>query len=309
MVESAHTPVLLKEVLAALQSTTTGHYVDATFGLGGYSKAILTNNVDNTLTAFDRDPAAQPFAKAMNDNRFRFVPEQFSKMDEFLEPDSVNGVVFDLGVSSPQLDIAERGFSFRLDGALDMRMSQSGMSAADVINSYPEEDIANIIYEYGEERFSRRIARVIVAKRAEKQISTTTELANIVRSVLPRKGKDTIDPATRTFQALRIYVNQELQELEQGLTAATNLLATGGRLVVVSFHSLEDRIVKNFMRDNSTIPSVSRHLPQQAAMDMPLKTIARKAILPSAEEIFSNPRARSGKLRVAEKIQSPIKIS
>jgi 16S rRNA (cytosine1402-N4)-methyltransferase len=275
--------------------------VDATFGLGGYSNAILSNNPYNTLTAFDRDPAACPFAEAINNNRFRFVPEQFSKIGDFLEHDSVRGVVFDLGVSSPQLDIAERGFSFRLDGALDMRMSQSGMSAADVINTYPEEDIANILYEYGEERFSRRIARMIVAKRAEKQISTTTELANIVRSVLPRKGKDTIDPATRTFQALRIYVNQELQELEQGLAAATNLLAAGGRLVVVSFHSLEDRIVKNFMRDNSTIPSVSRHLPQQKALDMPLKTISRKAILPSAQEISSNPRARSAKLRVAEK--------
>ncbi len=307
--ESAHTPVMLQEVLRGLQSTTAGHYVDATFGIGGYSKAILRENNASTLTALDRDPAAKPFAAAMNDNRFRFIPEQFSKMADFLEQDSVNGVVFDLGVSSPQLDIAERGFSFRLDGALDMRMSQAGMSAADVINTYPEEDIANIIYQYGEERFSRRIARVIVAKRAEKAIATTTELANIVRSVLPRKGKDTIDPATRTFQALRIYVNQELQELEEGLHAATNLLATGGRLVVVSFHSLEDRIVKNFMRAQSTEPSVSRHLPQQATSAMPLKTISRKAILPSEEEIFANPRARSAKLRVAEKIQSPIQNS
>lgn len=300
---SQHTPVMLTEVLEALAVTRGGQYLDATFGCGGYSRAILDCGC-GVLHAFDRDPAAAPLADAVlqtHPDRFRFHPLPFSKMAEALPPTSLDGIVFDLGVSSPQLDVAERGFSFRLDGPLDMRMSQSGQTAADVINSRSEEELADILYLLGEERKSRSIARAIVRQRAEQPYTTTLQLAETVRACVP-PARDGIDPATRTFQALRLHVNRELDELTEALAAAERLLAPGGRLVVVSFHSLEDRIVKDFLRDHARPPQPSRHLPMQMATTEPLFTLPQaKAIRPTPSECALNPRARSARLRVAEK--------
>lgn len=303
-----HYPVMLNEVLEHLSPKDGEVYVDGTFGAGGYSKAFL-ESTNCTVIAIDRDPAAMARANVLKENfgdRFIFVQGCFGDALELVKSagyDQVDGFVLDLGVSSMQLDQAERGFSFRFDGPLDMRMDSSAeISATDIVNDTPEEDLANIIYKYGEERLSRRIAKKIVEVRGEEKIETTEKLADIIRSVVPRSPKDKIDPATRTFQALRIAVNDELGELERGLISAQGLLKEGGRLLVVSFHSLEDGIVKAFMYEKSgRRDNVSRHLPAQMD-DAPVPTITlpvRKAIDPTDAEIQQNSRSRSAKLRVA----------
>ena len=306
-----HIPVLIDEVIQALSPQKGDVYVDGTFGAGGYSRAVL-NSADCTLLAIDRDPDALSRASAFKDayrERFAMLPGCFGLMDQIVHAqghDCVNGVMLDIGVSSFQLDEPERGFSFMHDGPLDMRMSVDGLSAADVVNTFAETDIANIIFNLGEERASRRIAAAIVTKRLEAPFTRTRELAKVVESVLGRakvrKGKKTVHPATRTFQALRIFVNDELGELRRGLDAAEHLLAPEGRLVVVCFHSLEDRIVKSFMAERGgRSPSTSRHLPPDEN-DGPAPTFELKkkgAIKPSNTEIQRNPRARSSRLRVA----------
>jgi 16S rRNA (cytosine1402-N4)-methyltransferase len=302
-----HQPVMAQQVVDGLALQNNKLYVDATFGRGGYSELML--GLEKTqVIGIDRDPEAVSTGKLFEQRfpgRFRMVEGTFGEMKELLaaiDVHEVDGVAFDLGVSSPQLDTAERGFSFRLDGPLDMRMSASGETAADLVNTYPEQELADIIYRYGEERASRRIAKVIVAKRKEQKFTRTLELAELVASVVPRTG-DT-HPATKTFQALRIAVNDELGELEHGLAAAEQVLAEKGRLAVVTFHSLEDRIVKNFLREKSgRNPQGSRHRPSHAATIEPsFKMVSNKAVLPTPQEMKLNPRSRSAKLRIAERI-------
>lgn len=305
---SEHFPVMLNEVIENLSPQDNGVYVDGTFGAGGYTKAIL-NSADCTVIAIDRDPNAVAAANALKDEfggRFIFVRGCFGDALELVSNagfNQVDGFVLDIGVSSMQLDQAERGFSFRYNGPLDMRMDSSqGQTAADIINEIDEEDLANIIYQYGEERLSHRIAKRIVQERAEQRIERTEQLADIVRAVVPRSPKDKIDPATRTFQALRIAVNDELGELERGLVAAEHLLKESGRLVVVSFHSLEDGIVKAFLYERSGRTSnASRYLPPSvdAAPAPTFTLLKRKAVEPSDAEIQQNSRSRSAKLRVA----------
>jgi 16S rRNA (cytosine1402-N4)-methyltransferase len=298
---SPHIPVLLDEVIHALAITPGSDVVDGTFGAGGYSQAILAAGA--RVHAFDRDPdalASGADLAARSGGAFTFHSACFSEMDKRLAEagvDKVDAVVLDIGVSSMQLDQAERGFSFQKDGPLDMRMSRSGDSAADFVNGADEAEIANVIYLYGEEPKSRRIARAIVAARP---IDTTTKLANIVRKALGHRPGAPKDPATRTFQALRIHVNRELDELTEGLEAAERILKPGGRLVVVSFHSLEDRIVKQFLRERSgSMGAGSRHLPVARAAKAATFEKPAKALRPSARELAINPRARSSTLRSA----------
>lgn len=305
---SEHYPVMLNEVLNHLAPQDGEVFVDGTFGAGGYSQAIL-NAADCVVIAIDRDPNAVAVAERLRKEygeRFIFLSGCFGDSLELVTKagfNQVDGFVLDIGVSSMQLDQAERGFSFRFDGALDMRMDTTqGQTAADIVNQMDEEDLANLIYKYGEERLSRRIAKRIVEKRSEEKIETTLQLADIIRAVVPRSPKDKIDPATRTFQALRIAVNDELGELERGLVAAEKLLKNSGRLVVVSFHSLEDSIVKSFLYERSgNIANSSRHLPPSAVTaEAPTFTLVkRKAFEPSDAEIQQNPRSRSAKLRAA----------
>ncbi len=302
----AHLPVMLQEVLTALSPKDGEIYVDATFGAGGYSRAIL-ESAKCRVYAIDRDPSTRLLADALARDfpgRFLLLAGCFSDMVSLLAQQGVTGVdaiVMDLGVSSMQIDQAARGFSFKHDGPLDMRMSCDGVSAAILVNSLPEDELADILYMYGEEKASRKIAAAIVAEREIAPIETTAQLAALIRRVVRQSGE--MDPATRTFQALRIRVNDELGELERALDAAPTLLRTGGRLIVVSFHSLEDRIVKRFLRPKSEV--ASRHamaaLVQQqqdsglALFDLP----SGKAIIPGVPETRLNPRARSAKLRVA----------
>ena len=293
------------EVLQALQPQDGATYVDATFGNGGYTEAIL-KSADCRVIAIDRDPFVIKRAeelKSLYGNRFDFVSGTFSQIDTLISA-PVNGVVFDIGVSSMQLDNSERGFSFSKEAPLDMRMSQAGLSAKDIINSMNEQDLADLIYKYGEERKSRQIAHAITLYRAQKAIETTTELAQIIYSVLPRK-REQIDPATRTFQAIRIAVNDELHQLQDGLEGALRITLPKGRIVVVDFHSLEDRIVKTFFADNADKKvHVSRYKNNnssaEALSNKPF-SFASKAIIPSEEECLVNPRARSAKLRYAVK--------
>lgn len=304
-----HIPVLLNEVVDALQPRDGGRYVDGTFGAGGYATAML-DRADCQVIAIDRDPDAIGAGRELADRyapRLRLIEGRFGDMAELLSAegvDDVDGVALDLGVSSMQFDQAGRGFSFRASGPLDMRMEKNGSSAADLVNEADEAELADIIFRYGEERRSRRVARAIVEARKLKRIETTGELAEIVRRAVGPQGRDESDPATRTFQALRIAVNDELGELERGLAAAEQVLAPGGRLAVVSFHSLEDRAVKEFVRGRAgRTPGPSRHAPPRAdAGPARLRDLARKPVLPSAAEIAANPRARSARLRVAEKI-------
>ena len=304
---ATHLPVLVNEVVEGLAPHANGIYVDATFGRGGYSKAILEQS-DCQVIGIDRDPEAVAVGKEFEKqypNRFTILQGPFSQIKVLLNGiniTKVNGIAFDLGVSSPQIDNAERGFSFRNDGPLDMRMSAEGPSAADLVNTMEEEELANIIYQYGEERASRKIAKAIVFDRKTKPFTRTLELAQLIERITPRR--DESHPATKTFQALRIAVNGELEELEQGLQSAEELLADKGRLAVVTFHSLEDRIVKNFLRDKSgKVSRGSRHLPDVSVEKIAsLQLINNKAIAPTIEETKANPRARSAKLRVAEKI-------
>lgn len=298
-IRQKHIPVMLQEVLTVLKPQKGEVYVDATFGNGGYTKAIL-ENADCKVIALDRDPTVKVRVnefKNMYGDRFEFRAGQFGDFAD-LVPEKINGAVFDIGVSSMQLDEAERGFSFSKEGALDMRMSQDGISAKDIVNSYDEEALADLIYQYGEERKSRQIAKRIAEYRQNKKIETTTELAEIIYSVIHKKFGE-IDPATRTFQALRIAVNDELGELSRGLSGAANRLQKNGRLVVVDFHSLEDRIVKNFFKENGGKRiRVSKYAPE-LVQDEHLFAEVSKVIMPTSEECGKNPRARSAKLRYA----------
>ena len=307
MSAAPHIPVLLDEVIEALDPQPGDVVIDATFGAGGYTRALLERGA--TVHAFDRDPDAIAAGRTWretgeNPPRLILHPHRFSEMLDVMTSTGVarvDGVVMDIGVSSMQLDQAERGFAFSADGTLDMRMSQDGESAADFLNTADEAAIADVIYRYGEERQSRRVARAIVAARP---LETTGELARVVRKALGHKPHDKKDPATRTFQAIRIHVNGELDELSQGLRAAEHLLCEGGRLAVVSFHSLEDRIVKRFLREASSTPSASRHVPM-AAQDDPVFSKVSKAIKPTEAEIERNPRARSSVLRAATRTATP----
>lgn len=308
-----HIPVLLNEMLAALSPQEGAVYVDATFGSGGYSQAIL-NGADCHVVALDRDPAAIARGNIMEKEfpgRFQILQGTFSQLKNLLSDigiAQVDGFVFDLGVSSPQIDAPERGFSFRFDGPLDMRMSQEGVSAADVVNTYSEQDLADIIFRYGEEKKSRAIARKIVAARQQEPLLTTQQLANVVKSVV-RGTKDGQHPATLTFQALRIFVNNELSEVDQGLKTAEEFLSPGGRLVVVTFHSLEDRLVKQFLKSRqeeaSRKHSYSRHLPAPKEMASFAPTFSQamkipaKGVTPTEAELRLNFRARSARLRAA----------
>lgn len=283
-----------------------GVYVDGTFGAGGYSAAIL-DAADCVVVAIDRDPDAADRAAALQEkygDRLVFLSGCFGDVDDLLADagiGAVDGFVLDLGVSSFQIDQPERGFSFRFDGPLDMRMGGGGQTAADLVNTCEEQELANIIYLYGDERRSRQIAKRIVEVRAEKPFETTNELADLVREVVPKSHKDKIDPATRTFQALRIAVNDELGELERALVAAEKILKPGGRLVVVSFHSLEDGMVKKVLREKSgSVARGSRYLPEQApADDVVFDLPQKKAIKPSDKETAENARSRSARLRWA----------
>ena len=308
MTGAPHIPVLRDAVIASLMPKSGGHYVDGTFGAGGYSEALL-GAADCKVWGIDRDPDALAFGSALVarfPGRLTMIEGNFGDMDRLLGDrgvKAVDGVALDLGVSSMQLDRPERGFSFRADGPLDMRMSHRGESAADLVNRLDEAELADLIYELGEERFSRRIAAAIVRARP---IARTAELAETIRRVMPPKG-DGIDPATRTFQALRIAVNDELGELTRGLSAAERLLAPGGRLAVVTFHSLEDRSVKTFLqRRAGKTPAGSRHLPATAPARAPsFRLITNKPLVADKEEIRTNPRARSAKLRAAERTAAP----
>jgi len=307
-----HVSVLCDEVMEALAPKDGGVYVDGTFGAGGYSRALL-QAARCTVWGIDRDLLAQQFATALH----RDFPGQitvlsgcYGDMVELLAGvgvEQIDGVVLDIGVSSMQIDDPTRGFSFRNDGPLDMRMGDHGETAADVVNELAEQELADIIYRYGEERASRRVARAIVKLRSEQAITRTGQLANAVRSAVA-KSKDGIDPATRTFQALRIYVNDELGELDRGLEAAERLLGPGGRLAVVSFHSLEDRRVKTFLQERSGGgPRPSRHMPQVSGEErLPTFQLVKKgSIKASSGETAKNPRARSARLRVAERTNAP----
>lgn len=294
-----HIPVMLGEVLQYLKPQKGEVYVDATFGNGGYTQAIL-EAADCKVIALDRDPNVQIRANELKNTygpRFEFRAGQFGDFAD-LVAEKIDGAVFDIGVSSMQLDDAERGFSFAKEAALDMRMSCSGLTAADIVNTYNEKDLADLIYQYGEERKSRQIAQKIVEYRRKKQITATTELAEIIYTVIHKRAGE-IDPATRTFQALRIAVNDELNELSKGLSGAAKRLLSGGRLVVVDFHSLEDRIVKNFMKDNGGKKvRVSKYAPDLVADDSLFAEVSG-VIVPTKDECAQNPRARSAKLRYA----------
>ena len=306
---TGHVPVLVREVVDALQPAGGGRYLDGTFGGGGYTTALL-DKADCQVIALDRDPdaiAAGQALAARYPSRLLLIEGRFGDMLELLQAEGVqevDGVALDLGVSSMQFDQPERGFSFRASGPLDMRMEKRGSSAADIVNEADEAELADIFWRYGEERRSRRVAHAIVEQRKLKRIETTGELAEIVRRAVGPSAKDESDPATRAFQALRIAVNDELGELERGLAAAEQVLAPGGRLAVVAFHSLEDRAVKEFVRARSgRTPAPSRHAPPRAAeRAATLRDVTRKPVLPSAAEVAANPRARSARLRVAEKI-------
>lgn len=302
-----HIPVLLDEVVAAIAPAEGMSIIDATFGAGGYSRALLDSGA--RVYAFDRDPNAIRDGQAMVaefDGRLSLHPERFAQMREEMERigvPQVDAVVMDIGVSSMQLDQAERGFAFSSDGPLDMRMSQDGESAADFLNTAEESAIADVLYQYGEERQSRRVARAIVAARP---LETTGEFARVVRRALGYKPHDKKDPATRSFQAVRIHVNDELGELRAGLAAAELLLKEGGVLAVVSFHSLEDRLVKRFFKEASGAGrAVSRHLPGEIPGPAPTFAKVSKAIRPSEAEIARNPRSRSSTLRHAIRTSAP----
>ena len=300
-----HVPVLLDEVIDALAITPGETHVDGTYGAGGYSAAMLEAGA--IVHAFDQDPDAIAAGQAMVDRsggKLHLHHALYSQMADVLVNEDIDGVTLDIGVSSMQLDQAERGFSFQQDGPLDMRMARDGESAADFLNEADEETIADVIYRYGEERRSRRIARAIVEARP---LTRTSELALVVRKALGYRAGDKKDPATRTFQAIRIHINRELGELEDGLVAAEKLLQPGGRLAVVTFHSLEDRIVKNFLRDRSGQKSAgSRHLPQVNEI-RPAPTFYKpaKAVRPAGAEQALNPRARSATLRSAVRTHAP----
>jgi 16S rRNA (cytosine1402-N4)-methyltransferase len=304
-----HIPVLGRQAIGMLQPRAGGIYVDATFGAGGYSRAIL-DTAGARVIGIDRDRSAVTAGFGLVDRsagRLTLVEDRFSNLAEICAAqgvEAVDGVVMDVGVSSMQLDEAERGFSFRLGGPLDMRMGHDGPTAADVIAKASEADLANIIYIFGEERHSRSLARAIVAARRQAPITTTRALADIVAKVVRSKPGE-IHPATRTFQGLRIFVNEELDELHLALSAAERMLKPGGRLVVVSFHSLEDRIVKNFLVERAKAGGGSRHLPVIAQAAPSFHILTKRPVTPDEDEVAANPRARSAKLRAAERTEAP----
>ncbi len=304
-----HIPVLGRQAIEMLAPRDGGIYVDATFGAGGYSRAIL-DMAGTRVIGIDRDRSAIAGGGELVDRsggRLTLVEGRFSNLAEICAAQgvaSVDGVVMDVGVSSMQLDEADRGFSFRLGGPLDMRMGHEGPTAADVVARASEADLANIIYIFGEERHSRSVARAIVAARKETPIATTRALADIVSKVVRSKPGE-IHPATRTFQALRIFVNEELDELHLALVAAERVLKPGGRLVVVSFHSLEDRIVKNFFVERAKAGGGSRHLPEIAQGAPSFQILTKRPLTADDDEISNNPRARSAKLRAAERTDAP----
>jgi 16S rRNA (cytosine1402-N4)-methyltransferase len=300
-----HIPVLLRPLLTAV-APVTGVWLDGTFGAGGYTRGLLEAGADKVI-AVDRDPLAfqmaASWAGAYGD-RIQMVEGVFSRMDDYGQ--DLDGVVLDLGVSSMQLDQAARGFSFMKDGPLDMRMSQSGPSAADIVNTADEGVIADILFNYGEERASRRIARSIVKAREASPITTTLELARLIEGCLPRSKPGQSHPATRSFQALRIAVNDEYRELALGLAAAERVLKPGGKLAVVTFHSIEDRMVKRFLQARSgTAGRANRYAPQEAETVAQFRQTTRKAIGPDDQELSENPRSRSAKLRVAIRTDAP----
>ena len=308
-----HISVLGREAVEMLKPRDGGIYVDATFGAGGYSRAIL-DTAGTRVIGIDRDRSAISDGFDLvdrSDGRLTLVEDRFSNLAGICAAQgisSVDGVVMDVGVSSMQLDVADRGFSFRLGGPLDMRMGHDGPTAADVIAKASEADLANIIYIFGEERHSRRLARAIVAAREEAPIVTTRALADIVSRVVRSKPGE-IHPATRTFQSLRIFINEELDELHLALSAAERMLKPGGRLVVVSFHSLEDRIVKNFLVERSKAGGGSRHLPEITQAAPSFQILTKRPVTPGDDEISANPRARSAKLRAAERTAAPAHIA
>lgn len=304
-----HIPVLLKETVEQLMLSPQGIYIDATFGRGSHSRAILEClNTQGRLIAFDKDPEAVSYAKQhFTDPRFTIVHGSFTQMQSYAEQHNllgaITGVLFDLGVSSPQLDNAERGFSFSRDGKLDMRMDTTqGIDAMSWLSEVEEEELANVLWQYGEEKFYRRIARAIVTARTTAPIQTTSELAELILSAVPKiKGKWDKHPATRSFQAIRIAINQELTELEQALNQAVDVLMVGGRLLAISFHSLEDRIVKQFIKQHEKGQDLPRGLPIKGSTFNAKLASVGKPIKPSLQEIQNNPRARSAILRIAEK--------
>ena len=304
-----HIPVLGPPALALLNIHDGGVYIDGTFGAGGYTRAIL-DAADCKVIGIDRDQTAIALGADLVEaagGRLTLVEDRFSNLADVARDcgvDQVDGIVLDVGVSSMQLDQAARGFSFRNDGPLDMRMSGEGLTAADVVNAAGERDLANIIYILGEERFSRGIARAIVKARAAAPITTTRALADIVASAVRTRPND-IHPATRTFQALRIFVNDELGELAHALAAADRALKPGGRLAVVSFHSLEDRIVKSFLAARSETRGGSRHAPEVRRAAPSFTVLTKKPIVADEAEIARNPRARSAKLRAGERTEAP----
>ena len=303
--DAPHIPVLGRTAIELLKVQDGGIYIDGTFGAGGYTRAILAA-ANGEVIGIDRDRSALALGAGLVEQakgRLVLVEDRFSRLDIVARDcgyEQIDGAVLDVGVSSMQLDQAERGFSFRLDGPLDMRMGGDGASAADVVNAASERDLASIIYVLGEERFSRGIARAIVRARAETPIRTTGRLAEIVVSAVRAKPGD-IHPATRTFQALRIFVNDELGELAQALIAAERVLRPGGRLVVVSFHSLEDRIVKSFLAERSETRGGSRHAPEVKRPAPSFAVLTKRPVVADEQEVANNPRARSAKLRAGER--------
>ena len=303
MTQAEHVSVLLAESVSALSVRADGSYLDGTFGRGGHSREILSRlSPSGKLIAVDKDPAAEASALSLaNDPRFQFEPGSFADISRIVTDNSLDGILLDLGVSSPQLDDAQRGFGFSGDGPLDMRMdTRTGMTAAQWLASAPEQDIADVIKTYGEERFGKRMAAAIVKARAETPITGTRQLANIIAEANP-KWEPHKHPATRAFQAIRIFINRELEDLELALECMVNKLVVGGRLVVISFHSLEDRIGKRFMRDQARGIQLPRHVPVVDSDAGKTLNLVSKAMKPSNEEIARNPRSRSAVMRIAER--------
>ena len=292
-----HIPVLISQLISAV-APITGTWIDGTFGAGGYTKYLLNAGADKVI-GIDRDPSVLNMASdwvSKNSGRLRLVQDTFSNLDKIIE--RADGVVLDIGVSSMQIDQAERGFSFQKDGPLDMRMSGTGGTAADLINSASEEKIADILFHFGEERASRRIAKMIVVRRDERPFERTLDLVSVIQKCLPRSKPGQTHPATRSFQALRIAVNSEYNQLVEGLFAAERVLDTGGVLAVVTFHSIEDRIVKRFFQSRSGSKAGSRYAPLVENVQAQFTLQSRKPIRASADEISLNPRSRSAKLRI-----------
>jgi len=312
--KNIHVSVMLEEVKSYIPSDKEINVIDATFGGGGYSKAILENFNVNKLISIDRDPVAKIFAKEISDkfNNFKFVSGRFGEIDKLLKQneikknDKYDVIVFDLGLSTNQLDNSTRGFSFMKNGPLDMSMGLNDKKVSDIVNNYSEIDLANIIFKYGEERFSRKIAKNIILSRKIKFIETTKELAEIIKKSYNNKNinKFKINPATKTFQAFRVYLNNELDELSLALNKCIDLLNINGKIIIVSFQSLEDKIVKDFFNHHSGKRwRSSRHYPELADEGpITLKLITKKPIRPSEQEVIQNPRSRSAKLRIGEKI-------